>query len=132
MPDSAVHQSLASAGNGLAHLWKHPQRRRDRVELPAAVIGHHQRIGSRVYRAARIVARVDAFDDDGAPPELADPREIAQGDHRLRERRTDVRVQHRSLAREHDIGELHQPAVREETGEPSRPYEELSQEWQLG
>ena len=101
--------------------------RRDAVKLTTAVIGDDHRIGTRIGRTSRIVARVDAFDDDRPAPCVADPLEVVPRERALGKRGADVGVGHRALARADDVRKFHEPAVGQEAGEPSGFDQELRQ-----
>ena len=89
------------------------------------MIGNDQRVRSRIHCTARVVSGMDAFYHDGSIPRLANPSEIIPSHHRLLERRSDIRVQHRSLPRDDHILELHQSAVREKRCQPARLCQKL-------
>ncbi len=69
--DSAVQKDLRASADGVDDLGQCAQRRSDRVELPAAVIGDDDGIGAGVNGAARVLRGQNAFDDDRAVPRFA-------------------------------------------------------------
>src|SRR3954451_14382424 len=124
--DAAVEQHFDLAVHRFDHLGQNGDRRGDAVELAAAVIRYDDGIHTAIDRLARIVRGVHALRDDRTLPRLADPFEIIPADHRLFERRADIRVRHRPVF-QHDVRKLHQAAVAQVAVQPARPGEELKE-----
>ena len=56
------------------------------------MIGDDHRVGSHIHSLPRVVADMNALDDDRTGPRFANPPEILPTDHRLLERGTDIRI----------------------------------------
>src|SRR6266480_4359335 len=74
--DSAVEQDFGLASDGGDDFRKYAKRRGDSIELAAAVIRNDDGGGANVDGAASIVGGENAFCDDGAGPEFAEPAKI--------------------------------------------------------
>src|SRR5262245_49774698 len=129
-PDAAVDKHFCLSVHRLEHFRQRAQRRRYAIELAAAVIRHHEGLRAGRDRLPRVFTGVHALDDDGALPEVANPPKIRPGHDRLRQGGADVRISHRAF-RQDDVWKVHQPAVRQEAGEPARPRQHLRHERQL-
>src|SRR5258707_5450444 len=81
--------------------------------------------GAFIDGAARVFSGEDAFDDDRAAPELANPAEVAPGHGGLREGGGDVHERDGAFAGDHDVGKSGQTAIEQKTREPSRAREDL-------
>src|SRR5262249_37545255 len=92
------------------YLRQDAQRRRNAVELTAAVIANAARRRAAVDRPAGIVRGVHALDDDRPGPRLADPFEVGPRHHGLFERGADIGVWH-WLAVQDDVRKAHETAV---------------------
>ena len=81
--------------------------------------------GAFIDGAARVVSGEDAFDDDRAAPQFANPAEVAPGHGGLGEGGGDIHERHGAFAGDHDVGERGQTAIEQKTREPSRAREDL-------
>ncbi len=128
--DAAVDEDFGAVADRVEHLRQHAQRRGDAVQLPAAMVGDDDAVGSGVERLARVVRGVDALDEHRPVPGVADPAEVGPRHHRLLERGADVGVGHRPAVGQDHVGELHHAAVAQEPDQPARAGEELWDERQ--
>ena len=78
--DAAVDDQLESIAHGIAHRGEAIDRRRGRVELPAAVIGDHDRADARIGGALRIVGRLQTLDDERPAPFPHQPGDVVPAD----------------------------------------------------
>jgi len=123
IPPSSRISGLASYGGD--DFRKHAKRRGNSVELTAAVIGNDDGGGAVVDGAASIVGRENAFCDDRAGPEFAEPAKIFPGDDSATERGADVDERHGAFAGNDDVGERRSAAVEEKGSEPTGTREKL-------
>src|SRR6202047_3402038 len=75
--------------------------------------------------AASVVSSEDAFDDDRAAPQFANPAEVAPGHGGLGEGGGDIHERHGAFAGDDDVGERGQTAIEQKTRKPSRAREDL-------
>src|SRR6478672_11271752 len=99
-PDAAAHQDLDASVDGIEDLRQCAKARRHAVQLPPAMIGHDNRVRSRVDRAPCIVTGVDAFHDDRTLPGIAHPAEVLPRHDRALEQDADIAAGHRA-----DVGQ---------------------------
>ena len=74
--DAAVEPHFDLAVHRLHNLRQRPDRRDRAVELAAAVVGDHDRVGPRLRRELRVLGVEDALDDQLAAPELLHPLHV--------------------------------------------------------
>ena len=98
---------------------------RNGVELAATVIRNDNGGCSVVDGAAGVVGGENAFGDDGAGPEFAEPAKIFPGDDSGCEGGTDVDEGHGAFAWNDDVGEGRSATVEKEGSEPTGAREEL-------
>src|SRR5436190_64971 len=75
--------------------------------------------------AAGVVGGENAFGDDGAGPEFAEPAKIFPGDDSATECGADVDERHGTFAGNDDVGERRSAAIQEERSEPTWTREKL-------
>src|SRR5208282_5110387 len=89
------------------------------------MIGNGNCGGAFIDGAARIVSGGDAFDDDGAVPQVANPFQVAPGHGALGESGGDVDEGHGTFAGNDDVEEWRHTAVQQKTRQPSRAREHV-------
>jgi len=124
--DAAIDQHVNPIADGRHHFGKRPNAPWDAVELPAAVIGDHERVRPLVHDSTRVFRGVHALDEDLAVPQLADPFEIVPAHDRLFECLADIRVRHWSRW-EHHVRKFHEAAVGEHARDPAGAGDHLSE-----
>src|SRR5712692_1830232 len=95
------------------------------VELPAAMVRYRNRRDSLINGTPRVIAGQDAFDDDGAVPQITNPTQVCPRHRGGRERGIDIDKWHRPLAWDDDVRERRQTAVTQETDQPRRMGQDL-------
>ena len=81
--DAAVDVHLRAVPDGCDDRRQLLQWRRRPVELPAAVVRDHDRIGSGVDDDPGVIDRLDTLDDDRPVPFLAQPAQVCDRDRRI-------------------------------------------------
>lgn len=71
--NAAIHPYLGSTFDGRDDLRQRAQRRRNAIQLAAAMVRHGHRRRALVDGPERVVPGEDAFDDDRAAPAVAHP-----------------------------------------------------------
>jgi hypothetical protein len=130
--DAAIHQDFGAAVDGGDDFGKRADRGIDGIELTAAVVGDDDGGDAFIHGAARVVSCEQAFHDDWARPDAADPAQVVPGDGGVGERGGDVHQLHRPFARDGDVFELGDSPIGEKRGEPARVREKLREKRELG
>src|SRR5208337_2593498 len=123
--NASVHEDFGLPVDGLDDLGQSSQRRGNAIELASAMIGNGNCRGAFINGAARIVSGEDAFNDDGALPQVANPGQAAPGRGALGEGGSDIDEGHGSFAGDHDVGKRGHTAIEQKTRKPSRAREHL-------
>src|SRR6267378_4311817 len=74
--DAAVEQHLDAAAHRFDHLGQRADRGRGAVELPAAMVGDHDRVGAARGGDLRVLGVEDAFQDQLAAPPVLHPLDV--------------------------------------------------------
>ena len=101
--NSAINQDFRPSIDGGNDFWQCLNARGDPVQLPAAMIRDHNRSRTVVNSTTRIISSENAFDHNGARPQLVNPAEIAPGYGCRGEAGGDVYQRHRPLAGNHHV-----------------------------
>src|SRR5262249_13579312 len=81
--DSAIEHHLDVGADRIDNLWQRRDRRRRAVELPPAVVRHHQRGCASLGGEPGILDVKDALEDQLAGPEAPDPIDIFPVERRI-------------------------------------------------
>jgi hypothetical protein len=130
--DSAIHQNFGAAVDGGDDFGKRADRGIDGIELTAAVIGDDDGGDAFIHGAAGVVSCEQAFHDDWAGPDAADPAQIVPGDGGVGQRGSNIYKLHGPSAGGGDVLKFWNAAVGEKRGKPAGMREKLREKRELG
>src|SRR5437763_16305013 len=84
------------------------------------MVGDQNRRSTLIHSATGVFSSKNSLYDEGAIPHLAYPAQVSPRYCRLRQRRAYVNQRHWTLSRDDDVLQLRNPAIAQETCEPSR------------